>query len=307
MTSAPTSTAQPQRRGISNRTRNALWGYLLIAPALVFVLAFTAIPVVSGFAVSLTNWDMLGPMRSVGLSNYANLISDPLAQRTLLNTFVYTFVSVPISIALSLLLAVLLNQSLRGISFFRTLYYVPVVSSTVAVAVIFTWVLDPNFGLLNQVLGWFGVQPIPWLTSTRWAMPSVILVTIWRGLGYNMIILLAALQDVPQELHDAAAIDGASPWRKFISIIVPLVTPAIFFVTITGIISSFQSFDLVYNMTEGGPGRATFLIGYFIWQQAFDFLRIGYASAMAFILFFLILIVTIVQWQTRRAWVFGEE
>jgi multiple sugar transport system permease protein len=138
-------------------------------------------------------------------------------------------------------------------------------------------------------------------------MPAVILVTIWRSLGFNMIILLAALQDVPPELHDAATIDGAGAWQKFWRVVVPLITPAIFFVTITGFIGSFQAFDLVYNMTQGGPARSTYLIGYFIWQQAFDYLNMGYGAAVAFVLFFLILLVTLVQWFTRRRWVFGEE
>ncbi len=300
---------QPQNaaRGLRLRAREALWGYALIAPALLFVLVFTALPVLSGFGISLTNWDLVGEMKFTGLANYQKLLSDPLAQRTLFNTLVYTLVSVPLGIAISLVLAVLLNQKLRGIGLLRTVYYLPVVSSTVAIAVIFTWVLDPSYGLLNRMLALVGIDPIPWLTSPRWAMPSVILVTVWRGLGYNMIILLAALQDVPAELHDAAAIDGAGPWRKFVSVVVPLVTPALFFVTITGIISSFQSFDLVYNMTQGGPGRATYLIGFLIWQQAFKYLHMGYGAALAFVLFALILAVTLVQWGVRRRWVFGEE
>ncbi len=292
---------------LTMKARNALWGYLLIAPALVFVFSFVLLPVIGGFGISLTSWDLLSPMEFVGLANYQKMVLDPIAQKTLVNTFYYTFVSVPIGIALSLLLAVLLNQKLRGLSLFRTVYYLPVISSTVAVGVIFTWVLDPSYGLLNQALGLFGIDPIPWLTSPTWAMPAVILVTIWRSLGFNMIILLAALQDVPPELHDAATIDGAGAWQKFWRVVVPLITPAIFFVTITGFIGSFQAFDLVYNMTQGGPARSTYLIGYFIWQQAFDYLNMGYGAAVAFVLFFLILLVTLVQWFTRRRWVFGEE
>ncbi len=292
---------------LSIKTRNALWGYLLITPALLFVFGFVLLPVLGGFGISLTSWDLLSPMKYVGLANYQKMAVDPIAHKTLINTFYYTFVSVPIGIAFSLLLAVLLNQKLRGLSLFRTVYYLPVVSSTVAVGVIFTWVLDPSYGLLNRVLSLVGIPAIPWLTSPAWAMPAVIMVTIWRSLGFNMIILLAALQDVPPELQDAATIDGAGAWQKFARVVVPLITPALFFVTITGFIGSFQAFDLVYNMTQGGPARSTYLIGYFIWQQAFDYLNMGYGAAVAFVLFFLILLVTMVQWYTRRTWVFGEE
>lgn len=302
-----TSQTSGEPRGISLHARTALWGYAFILPAFLFVLVFTFLPVLAAFGISLTSWDLVGEMKWVGPANYTRLLSDPLARQTLLNTFVYTLVSVPLGIALSLLLAVLLNQKVRGLTFFRTAYYLPVVSSTVAVAVIFTWVLDPTQGLLNRLLGLIGIDPIPWLTSPQWAMPAVILVTVWRSLGYHMIILLAALQDVPQELHDAATMDGAGGWRKFTDVVVPLITPALFFVAVTAFISSFQAFDLVYNMTQGGPGRATYLVGYYIWQQAFEYARMGYSAAMAFVLFVVILLATLLQWVTRRLWVFGEE
>lgn len=287
--------------------RDALWGYLFIAPAFIFVIGFTLIPVIGAFGISLTDWDLISPMKFTGLSNYQDAFSDPLARKTLFNTFYFTLISVPLGIILSLFLAVLMNQKLRGLSFFRTAFYIPVISSSVAIAVIFTWVLDPNFGLLNRALGLFGVSPIPWLISPTWAMPSVILVSVWRSLGFNMIILLAALQDVPSDLHDAAKIDGANSFQKFVRVVVPLITPAIFFIAITSIIGSFQSFDLVYNMTQGGPARATYLIGYYLWEQAFNFLHMGYGAAVAFVLFFLILLVTLVQWTTRKRWVYGED
>lgn len=288
-------------------TREALWGYFFIAPAFVFVVGFTFIPVLGAFGISLTDWDMVSPMEYVGTANYQKVFTDPIAQRTLTNTLGYTFASVPIGIVLSLILAVLLNQKIRGISFFRTAYYLPVISSSVAISVIFVWILDPSYGLLNRALALIGIAPIPWLTSPQWAMPSVILVTVWRSLGFNMIIFLAALQEIPQDLHDAAKIDGAGGGQKYRYVVLPLITPAVFFVTITSVISSFQSFDLVYNMTEGGPARATYLIGYYIWEQAFKYLNMGYGASLAFVLFGLIFIVTLVQWTTRRMWVFGEE
>jgi multiple sugar transport system permease protein len=287
-------------------TRDAWWGYFFIAPAFIFVIGFTLIPILGSFGISLTDWDMISPAQFVGLKNYEKAFSDALAQRTFTNTFLYTFISVPIGMILALLLALLLNQKLRGLSFFRTAFYLPVISSTVAISVIFTWVLDPSYGLLNRALGLIGIDPIPWLISPQYAMPAVILVTIWRSLGFNMIIFLAALQEIPADLHDAAKIDGANARQKFLRVVLPLISPSLFFVTITSIINSFQSFDLVYNMTQGGPARSTYLIGYYIWEQAFKYLNMGYGASLAFILFFMILIVTLVQWTTRRFWVYGE-
>ncbi len=286
---------------------DAIWGYILIAPALIFVFGFTLLPVLGALGISFTKWDLLSAPKFIGVDNYIKVFSDPIAKKTLFNTFYYTFVSVPIGIALSLILAVLLNQKIRGLSFFRTAYYIPVISSTVAVSMVFLWIFDANYGLLNRSLGIIGIDPIRWLTDTKWAMIAVIIVTVWRSLGFNMIIFLAALQDVPSDIHDAAAIDGASEFKKFFHIVIPLITPAIFFSTITGFIGSFQSFDIVYNMTRGGPARATYLIGFYIWEQAFKYLRMGYGASIAFVLFFIILLLTLVQWSMRRKWVFGEE
>ncbi len=287
--------------------REAIWGYLLIAPAFIFVFIFVFIPVISALGISFTNWNLINAPKFVGIDNYVKVFSDPVAIKTLTNTFYFTFVSVPISLALSLVLAVMLNQKIRGLTFFRTAYYIPVESSTVAVALVFLWIFDSNYGLMNQFLGTFGFSPVKWLTDTRSAMPAVIIVTVWRSLGFNMMIYLAALQDVPKDLHDAAAIDGTGEVQKFFNITVPMISPAIFFTMITALISSFQSFDLVYNMTNGGPARATYLVGYYIWEQAFKYLRMGYGAAIAFVLFIAILVLTLIQWSLRRRWVFGEE
>lgn len=287
--------------------KEAIWGYILIAPALVFVLAFTLLPVLGAFGISFTDWNLISRPNIVGVKNYENVFTDPVAVKTLLNTLAFTFVSVPIGIGLSLVLAVLLNQKIRGLSFFRTAYYLPVISSTVAVSMVFLWIFDSNYGLLNRFLALFGAPNIRWLIDPSYAMIAVIIVSIWRSLGFNMIIFLAALQDVPKDLLDAASIDGAGELNKFFYIIVPLISPAIFFTTITGFVGSFQSFDLVYNMTRGGPARATYLIGYYIWEQAFRYLHMGYGAAIAFVLFFIILIFTLAQWSLRRKWVYGEE
>jgi len=289
-----------------SRTREALWGYLLITPNFIIILFFTVIPVFFSIYMSLTDWNILSTPNFIGLENYQKIFSDKLAQETFFNTFYFTVVSVPINVFLTLVLAVLLNQKIKGITFFRTAYYLPVVSASVAVSLMFMWILANN-GLMNQLLGSLGVEPIRWLTNPKIALNTVIGVTIWKGLGLNMIIFLAALQDIPHELTEAAAIDGANRTQQFFKITIPLLSPVIFFVTITGVIGSFQSFDLVYNMTKGGPGHATTVIGYYIWKQAFDYLHMGYGAALAYIVFMAILVLTLIQWVLRKRWVFSEE
>jgi multiple sugar transport system permease protein len=289
-----------------NKIREALWGYLFITPNFIVVLIFTIFPVFFSFYMSMTDWNILGNPNFIGMANYQKILGDTVAHQTLLNTLYFTVVSVPINVILTLILAVLLNQKLRGITFYRTAYYIPVITASVAVSLMFMWILASN-GLVNQLLTSVGLQPVKWLTDAKIALNSVIGVTIWKGLGMNMIIFLAALQDVPNELLEAASIDGASRIQQFTRIIVPLISPVIFFVTITGVIGSFQSFDLVYNMTHGGPGHATTVIGYYIWQQAFNYMHMGYGSALAYIVFIAILVLTLVQWVLRKRWVYTEE
>ena len=288
------------------RIQEAIWGYLLITPNFLIILVFTFIPVFFAFYMSMTDWNILSDPNFIGLENYEKILADPLAKQTFFNTFYFTMVSVPINVFLTLLLAVLLNQKIKGITFFRTAYYLPVISASVAVSLMFMWILANN-GLLNQILEGLGIEPIRWLTDPKIALNSVIGVTIWKGLGLNMIIFLAALQDIPRELLEAAAIDGANSFQKFFKITIPLLSPVIFFVTITGVIGSFQAFDLVYNMTGGGPGHSTTVIGYYIWRQAFDYLHMGYGAALAFIVFGAILVLTILQWFLRKYWVYSEE
>lgn len=289
-----------------NRIREAIWGYLLIAPNFLIILIFTIFPVFFSLYMSMTDWNILSAPTFVGLENYQKILTDELAKQTFFNTFYFTIVSVPINVFLTLLLAVFLNQKIRGISFFRTAFYLPVISASVAVSLMFMWILANN-GLLNQMLESIGLAPVRWLTDPDIALNSVIGVTIWKGLGLNMIIFLAALQDIPTELLEAASIDGANRVQQFFKITIPLVSPVIFFVTITGVIGSFQSFDLVYNMTKGGPGHATTVIGYYIWKQAFDYLHMGYGAALAYIVFVAILVLTIIQWLLRKRWVYSEE
>jgi multiple sugar transport system permease protein len=302
--------SQPQARTKfstlrTSRIQEAFWGYLFITPNFLVVLVFTIFPVFFSLYMSLTDWNILGQARYIGLENYGKILNDKIAIQTFTNTVYFTFVSVPINVALSLVLAVLLNQKIKGITFFRSAYYLPYISASVAVSLMFMWILANN-GLLNQILSSLGLQPVRWLTAPKIALNSVIGVTIWKGLGLNMIIFLAALQDVPRELIEAAAIDGANRFQQFIKITVPMMSPIIFFVTITGVIGSFQSFDLVYNMTRGGPGHATTVIGFYIWQQAFNYLHMGYGAALAYVVFAAILVLTLFQWVLRKRWVYSE-
>ncbi len=300
---------QPQpanaRRNL-NRLRDAAWGYLFITPNFLVVLLFTIVPVFFSFYMSLTDWNILGQPNFIGLDNYQKILGDKVARETFFNTFYFTVVSVPLNVIITLVLAVFLNQKIRGITFFRTAFYLPVISASVAVSLMFMWILANN-GLLNQMLESVGLEPVRWLTDPKIALNSVIGVTIWKGLGLNMIIFLAALQDIPHELVEAAAIDGANRVQQFLKITVPLISPAIFFVSITGVIGAFQTFDLVYNMTGGGPGHATTVIGFYIWQQAFKYMRMGYGAALAYIVFAAILGLTLIQWVLRKRWVYSEE
>jgi multiple sugar transport system permease protein len=273
-------------------------------------LVFNLMPVLFALWISFTRWSILTKPTFIGMENYGSLISDPIFSKSIGNTLFYTATSVPIGLIISLLLAAALNQKIRGLAFFRTSYYLPVISASVAISMVWMWIYASNYGLLNYLMVRLNLTPIDWMNNTTWALPAVILVSIWRGLGFNMIIFLAALQDVPEELYDAARIDGANIIALFRHITLPLITPAIFFTSVMGIIASFQSFDLVYNMRpdhDGGPARATTLIGFYIWQQAFSYLKMGYGSALAFVLFIMILFFTLIQWKVRRWWVFGEE
>lgn len=287
--------------------KDAIWGYIFILPSMLFVFLFVFLPVLSSFGISLTQWSIFGSPKFIGLENYQKIFSNELALFSYKNTFIFAFINIPVTIGLSLLLAMALNQKIKGLAFYRTSYYLPVLSASVAVSLVFLWIFDTNYGLFNRTLNLIGLEPVGWLTDPKFALYSIILVSIWRGLGFNMIIFLAAIQDIPKYLYEAARIDGANNRQTFLNITLPLVTPSIFFTSITGIINSFQSFDLVYSMTQGGPARSTYLIGYLIWKEAFDYLHMGYGAALSFLLFFIILGFTLIQWLLRKKWVFGEE
>jgi multiple sugar transport system permease protein len=286
-----------------------LWGYIFILPSMVIILLFKFVPLIVGFILSFTDWNLLSSPEFIGLQNYVRLFADPTAGKVFANTFYYAALSVPLNLAFSLLLAMALNQKIKGLSFFRTAYYIPVVAASVAVSAVWVWLLS-DFGAINTVLSNIGLPTINFLHDTKYALTSIALVDVWKNMGFNVVIFLAALQDVPQELRDAAKVDGANDASIFKNITLPLISPAIFFTAVMGIIGSLQTFDLVYNMSmkhEGGPARATSTVGFYIWQNAFKYSRMGYAAALSFALMAILMVFTIFQWKMRRKWVYGEE
>jgi len=279
--------------------------YAYITPLLFNLIFLSAGPVLYSFIISFTNWQIVLPPVFVGLRNYSEQLSDPLFWKVMRNTFYYTVGYVPLSITASLTMAILVNQKLPGISLFRSLYFLPVVSSGVAVALVWGWIYHPTFGVLNWFLEvLFGIDGPRWLSDPKWAMPALIILGVWRSMGSNMIIFIAGLQGVPQEMYEAARIDGSGRFQEIRHITLPLLTPTIFFVLITSVIGSFQVWEATYLLTQGGPANATLTISFYIFQQAFQWFHMGIGAALAYILFFIIAVVTIIQFRSQRHWVY---
>lgn len=290
------------RRG-SPRTHEARWALLFLAPTLIGLSVLSAAPILATFALSLTKWDMLTPAKVVGLDNYAQLFGDPRFLTAVRNTVFYTVVSVPLGLVLALGLASALNQQIRGIAWIRTAYFLPLVTSATAIALVWLWIYSPT-GLLNQALNAFGVQPQRWIGDPRLAMPSIIAMSIWQGLPANVIIFLAGLQAIPSEYYDAASVDGAGRRARFRNVTLPLLTPSIFFTGILALIGAFQVFDQIYVMANPGkPGDATITLVYFIYENGFRNFKMGYASAASWILFLIVGVVTLLYFRTQNRWV----
>ncbi len=282
-----------------------LWALFFLGPNLLLFLIFTAFPIIYGLALSFVHWNVLEPWSFVGLDNYRRFFfGDPLAGKVIFNTLYLTIGVLAPSMALSLLFAVLLNQRIRGLAFWRGIYYLPMVTSAVAIGVVWKWVLSKQFGLLNAFLGLFGVAPQDWLFNETLVMPALILVSIWGSLPLKIIFYLAALQSVSPEYYEAAGIDGAGSWQKFRYITWPLITPTTFFLVVISIIGLMTgSFDLIWTMTRGGPLDASNVITVHLYRTAFVYFDMGYASAMAYLLFVAVLLVTVGQWLSQKRWV----
>ena len=303
-----TTMAAPRQRGMSRlEWRDAVAGYLLIAPNLVLYLAFVVFPVVFSLVLSFTEWSFLSGLKGlkyVGLANFAALPGDQWFTQSLRNNLVYMLI-VPISMAIALLLALILNRAAYGRPLLRTMIFMPYISSTVAVAVVWLVIFHPTYGPLNAFLMSLGIaEPPKWTASLTWALPAVMIVSVWAALGYDMVLYLAGLQAIPSELYEAAEIDGASRWQQFRHITLPLLSPTTFFLLVTGIISSFRAFALIQVMTQGGPGTATTLLAYYIYKLGFQFYRMGYASAVAWVLLVIVFVFTLIQFRGQRRFTF---
>jgi multiple sugar transport system permease protein len=260
-------------------------------------------PILATLGISLTSWDLLTPPRWVGGENFADLLTNDRFFVALRNTAYYTLVSVPLGIVLALVIAVGLDQAVRGIAAIRTMYFLPLVTSSVAVGLVWLWIYAPQGGLLNELLWLFGIPPQRWVTDPFWAMPAIIAMSVWQGLGISVIVFLAGLQAVPREYHDAAAVDGAGRWARFRHITLPLLTPSIFFTGILSLIGSLQVFDQIYVLARPRPTEANITLVYFIYEEGFRFFRMGTASAAAWVLFVIAAVLTIVYFRTQRRWV----
>lgn len=293
-----------RRRRTRIERREELAGYAFASPWLIGFVAFMAFPIFASLFMSFTSYNMITPPRWIGGANYRVLFtSDPLFWKSLGNTLYYVVFVVPLNLVFGVLVAMLMNQKVRGIRFYRTVYYLPNVVSIVATALLWSWVLDPTFGLINTALSKIGIYGPGWLYDPAWSKPSLVLMGMWN-VGGAMVIYLAALQDIPTYLYESASIDGAGPIRQFFRITVPLLTPSIFFNVVMGVILSFQVFTQAFIMTGGGPVRSTYFYAYYLYDKAFTDSAMGMASAMAWVLLIVTLILTLVILKSSAGWVY---
>lgn len=294
-------TTQPQAkvRKRSRQSENTWSGYLFILPMLVIFSVFTVFPVLYSLYISFHDWPLMtsaaDPHTFVGIDNYRRILVDPDFHKSFFNTIYYVLGSVPTGLAISLGLAMLLNCGLKGVSWYRTSFFTPVVTAGVAVGLLWRWVFNGEYGLLNYGLEMIHLPTQDWLNEPNHAMLTIIIASIWKGVGFSMVIFLAGLQGIPEHLYEAARLDGASAWRQFRHITLPLLSPTIFFVTVMSIIGSFQVFDMVYVMTGGGPLHATDVVIFYLFQYAFQRFQLGYAAAISYILFAVIFVLTLAQ------------
>ncbi|MDI7246751.1 MAG: sugar ABC transporter permease [Bacillota bacterium] len=285
------------------RRHTMLMGYLFVAPVALYVLIVHFIPIASSLYLSFTDYNILTAPKWVGVANYVQLLfRDDLFRRAMRNTAQYALEVLPLNIAISLALALLVNRATRGIVIFRTLFYLPVVTSIIAVSMIWLWLYEPRSGLINLLLGKLGIGPVNWLGNPALALHSLVLMRVWRGVGWNMVIYLAGLQGIPQYLYEAAEVDGASGLGKFRYITWPMLKPVTYYIIVMGLISTFQTFGEVYAMTGGGPLDSTTTVAFLVYQRAFQYFEMGEASAVAFLLFGVILVLSLVNiryFQTR--------
>ncbi|MFU1793148.1 carbohydrate ABC transporter permease [Paenibacillus azoreducens] len=282
-----------------------IWAYLFVAAPILGFMLFALIPLSYSVYVSFTDYSGYTAPVFNGGDNYVKLVKDELFWKTLLNTF-YAALSIPIGMALALGFAAALNQKIHGIRFFRTMFFLPTISSIIALTLLWKWIFNDTYGLLNYLLQFIGIQGPAWLSSELWAMPAMIIQGVWGSLGINIVLYLAALQGVPSSFYEAAEIDGANRWEKFRHITIPCISPTTLYVLITSIIGALQDYPRFQIMTEGGPNYSTTTIVYYLFQNAFRYMEMGFASAMAWILGFIILAITVLNFYLSKRWVHYE-
>lgn len=292
---------------IKMSTHEAIWGYIFLTPWIFGMIFFIGGPIIASLVLAFCKWDLITPPEFVGLDNFIKIMGDPKFWKSLYNTFYYTIFAVPLGIVGSVIVALLMNQKWKSVRLLRTIYYLPSVTAGVASAIIWMWLFNPDFGLINYFLGKLGIKGPLWLASEEWAKPALIIMSLW-GVGGNMVIYLAGLQGIPRQLYEAAEIDGANVFQKFTNVTLPMLSPVIFFNLIMSIVWSFQIFTQVYVMTQGqgGPADSTLVLVLYIYQKAFKFHQMGYASALSWILFVIILIATLLQFKYSKKWVYYE-
>lgn len=290
---------------LSRKKREAVAGYLFILPQLVGILVFAIIPVIAVIFLTFFEWSIVGTPKFVGLANYIDQFTSEDMGKALVNTLYYTILVIPVQLFLALLLAIALNN-IRGKIIYRLVYFSPVVTNSVAVSMVWMWLYNGEFGILNMLLGLIGIQGPNWIVDTQWVMPSIAAMSIWWGVGYYMVLFLSGLQGIPNVYYEAAKIDGASKVMQFRHITLPMLSSTTFFIVIMAIIGSFQVFDQTFIMTNGGPAKASYTLVLHIYQNAFQFFKMGIATTSAVILFTLILTVTLIQFKFQKKWVYYE-
>ena len=283
------------------KNKDGLWAVFFLAPALIGLSVFTIYPLLESLHISFTSWDLFSDKVFVGLKNYIDFFHDSTGRKVFWNTVVFTLLAVPIQIVISFFLAVALNQKIRGIRFFRGAYFLPSIASMVSISIVWQWLFNTDFGIINYVIKLFGGQAIPWLTSPSYSLWTIIIVSCWKGMGYNMMIFLAGLQGVPATYYEAAEMDGCTGLSRLIRIVVPLIKPTTLYVSITCVINSMQVFDQVMIITGGGPARSSSGLVQYLYENAFDYYKMGYASAIGWVMAIFIFILSIIQFRVMSS------
>lgn len=303
---APTSFHDTKGKRSSTKQKEKWAGIFFIAPQFIGTTILVIIPIIATLIISFTDWTFLQGINNlnfIGFDNYKKLMTDEKFIQSIINN-IWLIASVPLTMLFALFLAIVINKNVYFKSFFKVIYFMPYISSIVAVAIVFQLLFHPSYGPINELLMMLGIDDPPrWLADSNWALVSVIIITIWTSIGFSLIVYLAALQNISAELYEAANIDGANAWNKFVHITIPMLAPTNFFLLITGIIGSFKAFELIVVLTGGGPGGSTSVIVYYLYEQAFEYLRSGYASAISILLLILLLFITVIQWVTQKKWV----